>query len=66
MELKERKILEIHKNHFGQFYKLDNDNNQCHVSYGLKNTLKLFFVEFHFNMKTTYMYCIHVDICYSD
>ena len=35
VELKERKILEILKNHFGQFYKFNNDN-QIHTSYGLK------------------------------
>ena len=31
--LEERKILEILKNHFGQFHKLNNDNSQLHTMY---------------------------------
>ena len=38
VELKERKILKILKNHFGQFHKLNNDNSQLHTtSCGLSN-----------------------------
>ena len=44
VELKERKILEILKNHFGQFHKLKNDNSQLlNTSYGLLNLCKLSF-----------------------
>ena len=43
VELKERKILEILKNPFGQFYKLNNDNSQLHISYSLKITFKLMY-----------------------
>ena len=40
VELKERKILEILKNHFRQFYKVNDDNNN---NYGLKNMFKLMY-----------------------
>ena len=45
VELKERKISKILKlkNHFGQFYKLNNDNSQLHTSYGLKITFKVMY-----------------------
>ena len=33
VEVKDRKIVEILKNHFGQFYKLKKDNSQLHTSY---------------------------------
>ena len=37
VEMKERNIFEILKNHFGQFHKL-NDNSQLHTtSYSLSN-----------------------------
>ena len=38
VELKQRKVLEILKNYFGQFHKLNDDNSQLHTtSYGLSN-----------------------------
>ena len=40
--------MEILKNHFGQFYKF-NDDNQLHSSYGLKN------VKYNFISITTFM-----------
>ena len=45
MELKERKILEILDNHFGQFHKSNNDNSQLHItSYGLTNFCTISFL----------------------
>ena len=56
VELKERKILEILKNNFGQFYKL---NSQLHTSYGLKINFKLVynFISITTFMNTTFLYC---------
>ena len=52
MELKERKILEILKNHFGQFHKLNNDNSQLRAtSYGPSNLCAISFL-----LNTTFSY----------
>ena len=50
-------IVEILKNHFGQFYKLNND---FVLLYGLKDTFKLI----HISFPLPFLYCIHVEICY--
>ena len=45
VELKERKILEILKNHLGQFYELNNDNSQLHTAnYGLSNLWTIYHI----------------------
>ena len=45
VELKERKIMEILKNYFEQFHKLNNDNSQFHTtSYGLSNICTISFL----------------------
>ena len=57
VELKERKILEILKNHFGQFHKLNNDNSRLHTtSCGLSNLWTISFSVTMF-MNTTFLYC---------
>ena len=55
MELKERKILEILKNHFGQFHKLNNDNSQLHTT---RAVVFQTYVQFHFYYHmNTFLYC---------
>ena len=44
VELKERKVLEILKNHFGQFHKLNNDNDNSILLAVVFQT----YVQFHF------------------
>ena len=66
VELKERKILEILKNYFAQFYNLINDNCQLHTSYGLKIIFKLmyYFISTTTFMETTFLYCVHVEMLF--
>ena len=61
VELKEREILEILKNLFGQFYKLTNDNNQLHTSYEIRSNLLYNFVSITTFTEIILLYCIHVD-----
>ena len=56
VELKERKILEIIKNHFGQFHKLNNDNRQLHTtSCDLSNLYN--FISITTFLNTTFLCC---------